>query len=1088
MIKKIVFLGISLLFLTLSVSAQVTRDTLIAYQYYQKADSLLTDKKHEESIELFTKALPVYEKAKAWERVASCYNKISENHRYVQNLKESLKAANNALEICSKKTDKNTIEESKSYFNKACYFLKTRSINDAIVNFNKALDIQLSIIPKPNSLIKETYVFLARAYYILEKYSISLEHMQKAVMVTIDEFGIKHPEVARIYINMGAIYERKGEYISALEHYKKAESILIKSNKNISDINKNRISAIYHNTGVIHANMGHYNASLVSFKRALKLKKQLHGENHPSILNTYNSIGLIYNYIGQYHLALDYIKKSYLNSEKEEVLSTPLYHNNMSLVYQKMKNHRLALEHQNKALSIWGKSNYSNSSQLINLYVNIAISLKEIGEYNEAILFLEKAINIFETQKNQDKANILNAYLELGNIYVKKKEYATALINYHKAQRLYDEVHNSKHPGLAICYNRIGNLYVKVNNHKKALEYYQNAIVANDVCFDPASIYENPSSESSMNIQIQIISLFNKAKTLLHLNKSSNDLSFLRAALSTYSIIDDYINISGNIELDYEDRVKISESNHEIYSNAIVSELTMASKKDENEHLKNAFYYAERSKANTLKTFLAAEDAKKFMKLPFKLNEEEKKLRVNYSFYKSKITKELSLNNIDSIKIKKYESILFTISRKQDSLTEIIKKNYPKYYQLKYKNEVVSVSEIQERLDKKTTVLDFFVADSTTYAFTISKNDIRVKELGTPKLEEDIERLREAITSENATNYKKIGHTLYKELVAPIKNNIRGNNLIIIPDGVLWHLNFDLLLTKQEAEKNSRNLSYLLRDYAISYANSADLLFKSPKNISNSSEIRKECLAFSFSDSTNLNTNSTISLAALRDAGDDLPGTRQEIKAISEIIDGQYYYGAEAIERNFKKHANNYSILHLALHGDVDHKNPQNSKLYFTKSKDTLEDNLLYSHELFALDIPAELTVLSACNTGTGKIANGEGVLSLGTAFQYAGTKSLLLSNWEVSDKTTPQLMQYFYANLKDRMNKAEALQQAKLQFLTTTETFYTHPFYWGSFYVLGDINPIDIGNPYTIYYWIFGAFLITFISFLFYKKRKSLL
>ncbi|MBQ0740050.1 CHAT domain-containing protein, partial [Aquimarina celericrescens] len=125
--------------------------------------------------------------------------------------------------------------------------------------------------------------------------------------------------------------------------------------------------------------------------------------------------------------------------------------------------------------------------------------------------------------------------------------------------------------------------------------------------------------------------------------------------------------------------------------------------------------------------------------------------------------------------------------------------------------------------------------------------------------------------------------------------------------------------------------------------------------------------------------------------------------------------------KNFKKKANAYSILHLALHGEVDNERPENSKLYFTKSTDTMEDNMLYSHELFALDIPAELTVLSACNTGAGKIARGEGIMSLGTAFQYAGTKSLVLTSWEVSDQTTPEIMQYFYTNLKSGMNKAKA-------------------------------------------------------------------
>ncbi|WP_034230541.1 CHAT domain-containing protein, partial [Aquimarina pacifica] len=206
-------------------------------------------------------------------------------------------------------------------------------------------------------------------------------------------------------------------------------------------------------------------------------------------------------------------------------------------------------------------------------------------------------------------------------------------------------------------------------------------------------------------------------------------------------------------------------------------------------------------------------------------------------------------------------------------------------------------------------------------------------------------------------------------------------------------------------------------------------------------------------------SSNNISLAALRSIGDDLPGTRKEIRAISNIIDGHYFFGKEADEANFKKNASKYKILHLALHGEVDNENPEKSKLYFTKGKDTIEDNLLYSHELFALDIPAELTVLSACNTGTGKIAKGEGIMSLGNAFQYAGTKSLLLSHWEVHDESAPELMQYFYKNLNDGMNKAMALQQAKIQYIATADFYRTAPFYWGGFYLVGDSTPIDFGT-----------------------------
>ncbi|WP_438712798.1 CHAT domain-containing protein [Aquimarina muelleri] len=309
----------------------------------------------------------------------------------------------------------------------------------------------------------------------------------------------------------------------------------------------------------------------------------------------------------------------------------------------------------------------------------------------------------------------------------------------------------------------------------------------------------------------------------------------------------------------------------------------------------------------------------------------------------------------------------------------------------------------------------------------------------------------------------------------------------MVPDGPLWHCNFELLLTQKDASNNPAALSYLLKDYAISYANSANVLFGLGKTNSTLKK-QQECLAFSFSDTTTIDTK-TMSLATLRDTKIDLPGTRKEIKAIADIINGQYYFGSQAIEANFKKNAGNYTILHLALHGEVDNEQPENSKLLFTKSKDSVEDSYLYSHELFALDIPAELTVLSACNTGSGKITKGEGIISLGTAFQYAGTKSLVLSSWEISDSTTPELMKNFYTNLKTGMNKAKALQQAKLQYLTTANINRTQPFYWGGFYLVGDTTPIPFENN-TTWYWGIGIAILGILFFgmrwLFKRKRRS--
>ncbi|WP_271783915.1 CHAT domain-containing protein [Aquimarina algiphila] len=576
-----------------------------------------------------------------------------------------------------------------------------------------------------------------------------------------------------------------------------------------------------------------------------------------------------------------------------------------------------------------------------------------------------------------------------------------------------------------------------------------------------------------------------KAKTHQLQYLENRDSKYLDQSIIIYKNADMVIDRIRQSYQNYQDKVAFAKEAKEVYQDAIAAYLLLYTSQKNQLSLKKALYYNEKSKANTLKELLNDSYAKNFTGLPIKIIEIGKTLKTNRAFYQSQIIDELSNSSTDSIKIKEYENELFKIDRKQDSLTQILEKNYPKYHQLKYQNDIVYVADIQQQLDDKTTLLEFFIGDSTSYAFTVSKDHIGVQELVTSKLTEQIEAFRSSIISQDIQKFKKQSNALYNILLAPITKNIIGDQLIIVPDGPLWHLNFDLLLTQKDNSNNPALLSYMLNDYAITYANSANLLF-APFTTDQQPEVLQECLAFSFSDSTQTTATNTVRLATLRDAGGDLPGTREEIRAIADIIDGQYYYGSQAVEANFKSNASRYNILHLALHGEVDNERPENSKLYFTKSKDTIEDNLLYSHELFALDIPAELTVLSACNTGAGKIAKGEGIMSLGNAFQYAGTKSLLLTNWEVSDKTTPEVMKYFYINLKAGMNKGKALQQAKLQYLATADINRTNPFYWGAFYLVGDASPMHFENN-TLVYWAMGLGVLGIIILVgFWYRRRN--
>ncbi len=1128
-----------LLLSTTLTHSQTQNDTLIAYRHFKKADSLLTYRVLDSAIVYFKKALPIYEYNKNWERVARCYNKIAESHRFHNNYEKSLDNAKLALEICKNYLPKNNKEEANAYDHIGDYYMTYNNssvlvyqfqgdinkINIALKFYQKALTIRQKILPKNHLDISSSYYKYGRISFHLKDHDSALNYYKKSLRIKVQRLGYNNPEIVDIYIafsivylrkqeyetaiiylqmalsiyskqtsvnyaklvriyrNLGYFYNKIGDYDKAIFYYKKCASKMITTNWN----EYSYIVTLLNSTGISFKNKGNYDEALQYYTKALITIDQNHSTStHKS--DIYNNIGVVYKYKGAYNKSLQYFKKAlYFNNtiigETTKRYTSARNYNNMGVIYKLKEDYEHAIFYLNKALNI--------RLQILNQYhIDISYSYNDLGEayaaqrsFSKALEYFQKGLDIRMVIFGKNHPDIADSYDNIGDLYFDKKDFTNTLNYYQKSLTIRSAIFNTNHPKVAQSYNTIAKVYWAQNDYTKSLSFYNKAIQANK------NLQKQNCTNHYYDLNILLNSLQGKAQVYSQLYKQSQKQEYVTHAINTYQQADLLIDQIRGTYTAYQDKVAFAQKAKTIYHKAMATQLKIYELQKDPNALAQAFYYTEKSKANTLKELLNNANAKKYTGLPDTLLTLEKELRTDRAFYQSQITKAHTQQKIDSAKITRFENQLFEITQRQDSLTQLLEKNYPTYYQLAHQKKMSSLKDIQQQLDGHTTLLEFFTADTLTYVFTISKEKVSVQALATPNLAEQVAKFRDYITDKDLAAYKKTAHRLYQQLVEPVRNQLVGDQLIIIPDGPLWHLNFELLLTTPTTTNNPVKLPYLLRGYAISYANAANLIFTKNTDNHNDPLKKQECLAFSFSDSTQLAKNKDqthqMSLATLRDLGEDLPGTRKEIKAISNIIDGQYYYGSQAIEANFKKNAGQYNILHLALHGDVDHERPENSKLYFTKTKDTLEDNLLYSHELFAMDIPAELTVLSACNTGSGTIAKGEGIMSLGNAFQYAGTKSLLLSRWEVSDNTTPELMKYFYTHLKTGMNKAKALQQAKLQYLANADIHRTQPVYWAGFYLVGDPTPIHFEDN-TLLYWVLGigGMLVLLLIGWWYKKK----
>ncbi|MFZ5516300.1 MAG: CHAT domain-containing protein [Candidatus Zhuqueibacterota bacterium] len=219
----------------------------------------------------------------------------------------------------------------------------------------------------------------------------------------------------------------------------------------------------------------------------------------------------------------------------------------------------------------------------------------------------------------------------------------------------------------------------------------------------------------------------------------------------------------------------------------------------------------------------------------------------------------------------------------------------------------------------------------------------------------------------------------------------------------------------------------------------------------------------------------------------DLTWTEQEVSNIDNLLRGDVFLRRQATEANFKKYAPKSRILHLATHTIINELQPMYSYLAFSP-KDTLsEDGKLFAYELYNLELNAHLAVLSACNTGSGKLVQGEGIMSLARSFMYAGCPSIAMSLWPVDDKSTSHIMADFYAELIRGSSKDAALRTAKLNYLRHAGEIKSAPYYWAGFVLTGDTSPLELSTARHHWQWIIPAIVLIIISaFLLIKKFRT--
>ena len=880
--------------------------------------------------------------------------------------------------------------------------------------------------------------------------------------------------LANLYYQTAKVYCDKNISLTKGVHfYRKALEI---QSKNLPP-NHPKLGATLHNLALGLRTTGAYQEAKNLELRAIDVKSAAAKPDTASIMRSYAELATCNQFLGDFENAKTNAQKVLeLATYLKDTFNLSGGHLILGSTYLKMGQFVESEKEYQLALNIYQQVEKNGSlppilqKEKAGCLNNLGIVAREMKQFDVSVAYFTASkttfLRLMEVVKDSTwLLKVGNVALETGNTEGSRERMNDAMNNYSDALKNFG---NLRHPYVVECYTAIGEVYLKQNNLDLALKNYQKA---------------TESGGSEDNYFPELLTAFTKKAKVLALKGE------LKLAFETYQKCDTIIQ---KLQQSYQadnSKYRLADKALPIYEQGIATALMLYEKNKTPQYLDAAVRFCEKNKAIILLENLRDNKAKNFAGVPDSVLQEEKNLKSDVAYWEKQI-----YETPDSLKFK-YKNDLFNAKETLDRFVRNLEKNYPKYAELKYQQAAfLGVSEIQKTLDKDVAAVEYFMGDSVLYVFSFTNKDFKYFIKKTPpQYFADFQRFRQSLKDEKliadsaavAENYfLTSGHNLYQFLLKePLDAlNVGGKitRLRIIPDGILGYLPFELLPTEIAATWKGKNVPYLLKKYAVSYLYANQLL---QNKTTQSGDNNFGGFGIEYND-TNLlkrvSQDTVIKRTARSGILNRLIFAPDEVRNIAKLLGGgQLYLNADATKLAFLRDASGHSILHLAMHGAIDDKNPLNSGLIFSK-KDSIEDNYLSGYDLFAMQMKTGLAVLSACNTGNGALRKGEGVMSLARAFAFAGCPSMVMSLWSIPDESTSKVMLAFYKNLKNGDTKDVALQKAKLEYLQNCPPQYSVPNYWGATVVIGNVETIDFRPWYLKPKAIFLLGLLAFVAVVF--------
>ncbi len=943
-------------------------------------------------------------------------NRLLENARTLINNRRSVDAqekVESAEALILRSVGKDSKEYGTYLHLKGTILINQRHYKESVPLFEEALAIRKKILGENDPETGKTANNLANAYNGIGDLLGAYE-MHRQTLWIRERINPSNPiDIAISCTNLAGILNYRGEADSAIYYREKALKLLQETQ---SPWQKEYIALVHYNLGTDYYLQGDFQKAIDHTRQSISLRISMPRPNDHDIAFSYS--GMANNYAG----AGDF---------------------------------RSAVNYNLQALSISLASADRDSDFIAGTYSNLGSCYLSLSDLDSAFICHTKSLE-FRNDPNNLEASF--SYSNMGLVYMGREDFDSAIAIIQKSLAIRTEKLGRDHYLVIRNLNSLASCYALKKEYDQALQYLEEAQKANH--------FNGQNYDGVLAYSELIETLHDLGEISRYIYDDIHDINALKRSKSAFeqsrAVFDYRRNAFTQNGSEYAikgDRI------WEIDEKLIEVCYLLWSATHDQQYLSSAFEYTEKSKSWTLFESLQESKAIRFAGIDSSLLQKEYELRVDIGMLEKQIAEEEAKGNLektDHIDITKLNARLIKKRSDLNDLKKYLAENNGAYYRLKYGETVASLSDLQNRLQADQTVLEYFTGSFATYIFLIRNKEAQFVTCPSDSLALYVRQIRNCIDSSFDTQgmrlksrydrlagqYAAAASVLYRKLVGCLDESAAiTNRVIVIPDGILGYLPFELLLEKAPADPDSFNTHrYFALQHQISYNYSATLW----REMSDTelAHFKREWLGIApFTDKGN---NSGLPL---------LRFSAEEVSGIGSRFKGNSLVGAKATVQTFRTLAPETRILHFSTHALVTgRKSIFNSSLAFFPAQGSPgEKTMLFIRDIYNIPLRADMVVLSACNAGIGELERGEGIISLARAFTYAGAKSIVTTLWSVNEASTKDLMIWFYNNLDKGDTKETALWKAQKQYLDQQKNSLTasHPYWWAGFIPIGNMNSL---------------------------------